>query len=210
MASQTAKRDLRKQLRLTLSNLSSSSIAYQSGIATAKFLSLPEYQNAKSIAVYLSMPSGELSTSRIVEDAFKSGKKVYIPYIHMSDKVSIMDMLSLESITEFKSLQPDKWGIPSLQPTQVVDRRNCLTEDGLDLVVMPGMAFDRGFRRLGHGKGYYDHFLTRYSNQSRIMPFLVALALQEQIVSENIPVVAHDWIIDAIVVGDGQYMDRRS
>lgn len=118
------------------------------------------------------MPSGELSTTKIVQDAFQSGKQVYIPYIHTVDRSSVMDMLALESMTEFESLQPDKWGIPSLQPTQIPGRRNCLSESGVDLIVMPGMAFDTGFRRLGHGKGYYDHFLTRYSKWSNKMPFL--------------------------------------
>ena len=142
------------------------------GVATDHFLSLPEYQNAKSIGVYLSMPVGELSTSGIVRDALTRGKNVYIPYIHTVEKYSIMDMLALESTEELESLQSDKWGIPSLHPRQIPGRRNCLTEDGLDLIVMPGMAFDEQFRRLGHGKGYYDHFLTRYSQLSNKMPFL--------------------------------------
>jgi 5-formyltetrahydrofolate cyclo-ligase len=210
MALQTAKRDLRKRMRETLSALSNASIVQQSNVATSKLLSLSEYQNAKSIAVYLSMPSGELSTRNIVQDAFQRGKDVYIPYIHTVEKVSVMDMLALESITEFESLQPDKWGIPSLQPTQVLGRRDCFSGKGLDLIVMPGMAFDSGFRRLGHGKGYYDHFLTRYSQWSSKMPFLVAMSLQEQLLAEDIPVMEHDWLIDAIVVGDGRYLDRRS
>ena len=193
-------------------------------VATTKLLSLAEYQNAKSIAVYLSMPSGELSTTGIVHDALKSGKNVYIPYIHTKDKTSVMDMLALGSMTEFESLQPDKWGIPSLQTTQIEGRQNGLTQ-GLDLIVMPGMAFDHGFRRLGHGKGYYDHFLTQYSKQTSKMPFLgkksetirlfpqlnsmiVALSLQDQLLSEEIPVVEHDWLVDAIVVGDGRYLNR--
>lgn len=141
-------------------------------MATNKLLSLSEYQNAKSVAVFLSMPSGELSTRSIVHDAFQRGKEVYIPYIHTVDKVSVMDMLALESINEFESLQPDKWGIPSLQPTQIPGRRDCFSGKGLDLIVMPGMAFDSEFRRLGHGKGYYDHFLKRYSQWSSKMPFL--------------------------------------
>jgi len=118
------------------------------------------------------MPTGELSTTSIVQDALQRGKKVYIPYIHTVDKTSVMDMLALESMTEFELLQPGKWGIPSLQPTQIPGRQNCFTGTGLDLIVMPGMAFDQGFRRLGHGKGYYDHFLTRYSKWSNKMPFL--------------------------------------
>jgi len=118
------------------------------------------------------MPAGELSTRNIVQDALQNGKKVYIPYIHKVDQLSIMDMLALNSMAEFESLQPDKWGIPSLQATQIPGRRNCFDATGLDLIVMPGMAFDQGFRRLGHGKGYYDHFLTRYSKWSNKMPFL--------------------------------------
>ncbi|KAJ5661501.1 uncharacterized protein N7477_009117 [Penicillium maclennaniae] len=208
MALQSAKRELRKQMRDTFGRLSTTSISQQSGVATAKFLSLAEYQNAKSIAVYLSMPTGELSTSSIVQDALRRGKDVYIPYIHTIDQTSVMDMLALESMTEFESLKPDKWGIPSLQPTQIPGRRNCLTESGLDLIVMPGMAFDRGFHRLGHGKGYYDHFLSRYSKWNKKMPFLVALSLQEQLLAQDIPVVEHDWLIDAIVVGDGRYLVR--
>ncbi|KAJ5263865.1 5-formyltetrahydrofolate cyclo-ligase [Penicillium angulare] len=186
MAFQTAKRDLRKHMRDALKNMSIAVISQQSGVATNRFLSLPEYQNANSIAVYLSMPTGELSTRSIVEDAFKRGKDVYIPYIHTVEKMSVMDMLALESMNEFESLQPDKWGIPSLQPTQVSGRRNGLKENGLDLIVMPGMAFDQEFRRLGH----------------------VALSLHEQMV-EEVPVMAHDWRIDALVIGDGQYLDRR-
>ncbi|KAJ6086349.1 5-formyltetrahydrofolate cyclo-ligase [Penicillium sp. IBT 16267x] len=209
MAFQTAKRDLRKRMRETLQKMPISLINQQSGVATRKFLSLPEYQNANSIAVYLSMPTGELSTSSIVKDAFANGKNVYIPYIHTVEKTSVMDMLALESMTEYESLQPDKWGIPSLLPVQVPGRRNGLTENGLDLIVMPGMAFDHRFRRLGHGKGYYDHFLTRYSQISKKMPFLVALSLQEQMV-EEIPVMAHDWRVDALVMGDGQYLNRQN
>ncbi|EKV05068.1 5-formyltetrahydrofolate cyclo-ligase, putative [Penicillium digitatum PHI26] len=198
MAFQAAKRDLRKRMRSTL----------QTSAATTNFLSLPEYQNAKSIAVYLSMPSGELSTTGIVKDALQRGKNVYIPYIHTHGKTSIMDMFALGSMSEFESLQLDKWEIPSLLSTQIEGRPNGLTQ-GLDLIIMPGMAFDRGFRRLGHGKGYYDHFLTRYSTSTGKMPFLVALSLQDQLLAEDIPVVEHDWLVDAIVVGDGQFLDRR-
>lgn len=39
---------------------------------------------------------------------------------------------------------------------------------------------------------------------------LVALSLQEQLLTEEIPVMDHDWLIDAVVVGDGRYLDRRS
>ncbi|KAK6813653.1 hypothetical protein RU639_010393 [Aspergillus parasiticus] len=228
---QTAKKDLRRKMRDVLQKIPADSIVNQSRVATSKLFSLTEYQNAKRIGVYLSMPSGELSTTAIVQDALIHGKEVFIPYIHnvelpsTQQKTSIMDMLALNSMEEFNSLAPDKWGIPSLAKTQVDTRKNCLggigvspsgsdkTTDGewgLDLIVMPGMAFDREFRRLGHGKGYYDHFLTRYSKEVESktttpkMPLLVALSLKEQTLpsTEHIPVANHDWPVDILIVGD--------
>ncbi|KAE8137901.1 hypothetical protein BDV38DRAFT_282513 [Aspergillus pseudotamarii] len=228
---QTAKKDLRRKMRDVLQKIPADTIVNQSRIATNKLFSLTEYQNAKRIGVYLSMPSGELSTTAIVQDALINGKEVFIPYIHnvelpsTQQKVSIMDMLALNSMEEFNSLTPDKWGIPSLAKTQVGTRKNCLgglgvspsgaekTADGnwgLDLIVMPGMAFDHEFRRLGHGKGYYDHFLTRYSKEIESktttpkMPLLVALSLKEQTLpsTEQIPVANHDWPVDVLIVGD--------
>jgi len=75
-----------------------------------------------------------------------------------------MDMLSLHSLADYQSFKPDNWGIPTIPGDSISARRNCLEgeESGLDLIVMPGVAFDEGFKRLGHGKGYYDYFLARY------------------------------------------------
>lgn len=73
-----------------------------------------------------------------------------------------MDMLSIESCADYHSLEPDSWGIPSIPKHSLPHRKNCLEDGGLDIVVVPGVAFDEGFRRLGHGKGYYDYFLARY------------------------------------------------
>lgn len=195
-----AKKDLRKKMRDILRTMPNESLAAQSTTACATLLALPEYRKASRIAVFLSMPSGELSTTNIVQDALKTGKEVFIPYIHLVEtpasspkKTSIMDMLSLASREEFEQLVPDTWGIPSLQTSQIPGRRNCFgglgvsmqsatvatNRAGLDLIVMPGMAFDYKFRRLGHGRGYYDHFLTRYSKyategrtETSKMPFL--------------------------------------
>lgn len=79
-----------------------------------------------------------------------------------------MDMLLVFSLADYQSFEPDKWGIPSVSESSVPARVNCLEEGepGLDLMVMPGVAFDEGFRRLGHGKGYYDYFLARYMQVS--------------------------------------------
>lgn len=142
-------------------------------VATQALQNLAVYEKATSISVFLSMPGAELQTTGIVEHALRSGKRVFVPYI--TRKPPVMEMLQLENEHDFKSLKPDKWGIPSLDAASIEARTNCFghkgvnstassqsPERGLDLILMPAVAFDQSFDRLGHGKGYYDRFLTRY------------------------------------------------
>lgn len=159
---------------------------------------MPEYKNARSISIFMSMPSGEINTDQVTKDALRTGKQVFVPYIYKpkqprSDDLpaSIMDMLHLDSERDYASLQPDRWGIPSIPKDTVSERANAFggkdltdgappTPDaaGLDVILMPCMAFDQELNRLGHGKGYYDNFITRYcsgktvSGQERKKPFL--------------------------------------
>jgi len=73
----------------------------------------------------------------------------------------------------------------------------------LDVIFMPGVAFDRAFARLGHGKGYYDRFINAYTSERAHRPLLVALALREQIVpTGQIPMSEHDIPVDVIVSPD--------
>ena len=159
---------------------------------------MPEWKAAKRVSVYLSMPSGEIETMQIVEAAFDQGKRVFVPYIYRrkdapaNQPKSIMDMLELSSKAEFQSFKTDKWGIPSIPEDSVCSRRNSfgsagrtngelpkapVESAGLDLIVMPGMAFDKQFGRLGHGRGFYDFFLQQCQDHSTsdknvTMPFL--------------------------------------
>ena len=161
-------------------------------------LSLPEYQKARSLSVYLSMPRGEISTGPIVKDALQAGKRVFVPYIYSKPVQpdpeaprSIMDMVLLHSREDYETLAPDSWGIPTPSEASLGGRSSCLngaeyddcdrkvTDEGsIELIIMPGMAFDKAFGRLGHGKGYYDFFLRQYYEKSapdgsrHHMPFL--------------------------------------
>ncbi|OJD18797.1 5-formyltetrahydrofolate cyclo-ligase [Emergomyces pasteurianus Ep9510] len=256
---QTAKKELRRKLRKVLSEVSKESVIAQSSIAMRNLLALPEYLAAKKLSIYLSMPSGEISTAAIVRDAFSRGKQVYVPYLYQPDpaapatqgRSSVMDMLALRSLEDYESLREDKWGIPTLDSNTISSRRNCLggygvparvtaqsssagTEvesesetafddgSGLDMIVMPGVAFDEQLRRLGHGKGYYDHFINRLrSNRQNVAgeckagmrkPHLVALALAEQLLpqGEKIPVADHDCPVDALIIGNGRILTSSS
>ncbi|KAF2763130.1 nagb/rpia/CoA transferase-like protein [Pseudovirgaria hyperparasitica] len=198
-ALKVSKTELRLKMKAALSALSHDDIATQTSMAVRNLKNMPEYQRARRISIFLSMPSGEISTSAIVRDALASGKEVFIPYTykaithHDGQPSSVMDMVKLWSMNDYDSLKPDRWGIPTPSPDSIPERRNSFDSKGitnhsiasrssLDLIVMPGMGFDTELGRLGHGKGFYDYFLWRCSQQLGTadytrMPFLGKLTL---------------------------------
>jgi len=196
--------------------------------------SFKPYKEATRISIFLSMPGGEIQTDAIVRDALQSGKQVFVPYLHKTaleaknSPTRVMDMVQLKGLADYESLKPDKWGIPSIDPATVNERNRILgggAEDeksdlpGLDLILMPGVAFDYDevtghIRRLGHGKGFYDYFISRYSkvyslrdDSGRPSVLLYALALKEQFLmhpeEEGIPVGPLDEPPHGVLLGDG-------
>lgn len=189
-----AKKDFRKEIKSRLKQLSEDEIKEQSRKAQDLILGLKQYRDAQTLSIYLSMPKAEAQTDKIVHEALNNGKRVFVPYIHQPRTgPKIIDMLRLASVSEYENLQRDSWGIPSLPADSVESRENAMggkglsagdnppeTEDGegrkgegtLDLVVMPGVAFDQGMNRLGHGRGFYDAYLSRFCADGTRKPYL--------------------------------------
>lgn len=193
---------------------------------------------ARRLSVFLSMPSGEIQTDAIVRDALLAGKEVFVPYLHKNPVASpslparVMDMVRLRDLADYESLQPDKWGIPSIDPATVHERQRVLGSPDappsgstlLDLVLMPGVAFDTdpdtgAIRRLGHGKGFYDYFVSRHCAKAaslgqRESPVLLyGLALSEQFLSPSegaVPVGPLDQPLDGLILGSGEVKAPRA
>lgn len=111
-----------------------------------------------------------------------------------------MVFLEVASEEELASWKPNGWGIrePPLEPNRAQAPRDV----GLDVVVVPGVAFDVQGARCGQGMGFYDTFLAKYAASKRPMPRLVALALSVQIVG-CVPVTEHDWNVDEVLFEPG-------
>lgn len=181
------------------------------------------------------MPTGEIQTDAIVRDALGAGKEVFIPFLHKNPVAApglparVMDMVRLRDLADYETLQPDKWGIPSIDPASVPARQRIFGGPDaqhadstlLDLVLMPGVAFDTdpnggAIRRLGHGKGFYDYFLYRHGlkagslGRQRESPvLLLGLALSEQFLSPSegaVPVGPLDQPLDGLILGNGEIM----
>ncbi|KNZ78303.1 putative 5-formyltetrahydrofolate cyclo-ligase [Termitomyces sp. J132] len=189
-------------MSVLLNALTSASIEEQSRAVTAQILSLPAFQQARSVSCYLSMPSGELDTSSLVSEILRCGKTLFVPKIDQS-KGGHMDFLKVYEKEDLDSFPRGSWGIkePPSQ-WQGSPRDSALDERiaGLDIIFVPGVAFDRSFCRLGHGKGYYDHLIASFSSTKKSKPLLVALAFQEQVLEKDkVPIEPHDWSMDLIV-----------
>ena len=113
-------------------------------------------------------------------------------------------VLGLFRLTDLDELAPGTLGIvePKSELRAFVDRQVSLNE--VDLVLVPGVAFDRRGGRLGHGQGYYDKLLAA---ASRDVP-LVAPAFECQLFGE-IPMLPHDVFMDKVVTEDAVYQGRR-
>ncbi|KAK1921129.1 5-formyltetrahydrofolate cyclo-ligase [Papiliotrema laurentii] len=124
----------------------------------------------------------------------------------------LMEMLRLYTNEDLEQCPLDKWGIldPGLRRFDVDEQRENVFDagaDDLDLILLPGVAFDDECNRLGRGKAYYDRFLHRYTT-ARKRPLLIALALTPQILplGEKIPTTPNDFRLDGVVSPVGVVM----
>ncbi|KAI9017479.1 5-formyltetrahydrofolate cyclo-ligase [Gaertneriomyces semiglobifer] len=195
------KNALRKETRQRLAQLPADIVDQESKRIVQRLLALKEYRDSKNISVFVSMPSGEIQTAEIIRDLLDSGKNCYIPRCDGDN----MEMVKLRSWHDYETLPLNKWKIP--EPPLNEKRETALDRDGLDLIVMPGLAFDKSGWRLGHGKGYYDKYLQRARDWSQqhgsSAPVTVALALSEQIVDAPVPRDEYDQRPDILLTPSG-------
>ncbi|KAL3965350.1 hypothetical protein ACCO45_002354 [Purpureocillium lilacinum] len=209
-----AKQQLRSLMKRRLSSVPQESVTVQTPDTGRNiFESLRDfkpYKDATRISIYLSMPAAEVQTDAIVRDALAAGKQVFVPYLHKSPletpdtPARVMDM-------HRPGHRPRAPAHPRGPDAQRSDAAT------LDLMLMPGVAFDfdeaGSVRRLGHGKGFYDFFLNRYlakqgSSTERPPLRLYGLALTEQLLAsgsgEEVPTGAHDRRLHGLVLGSGE------
>lgn len=141
-----------------------------------------EYRRATRIFTYVALPS-EVQTRELIEKSLRLRKRVFVPAINLQTKeISIFEIWNTKS--DFKK---GPYGIP-----EPLKRRPGKPEQ-LDLVVVPGLGFDRKGMRLGRGEGYFDRFLTRTAKAPKI-----GLAFREQMVCK-IPTAPHDIPVHRVI-----------
>ena len=179
---------LRERIKKLRSRYSAGILKNKSGLIKSLLVSLPEYKNSRVVMFYVSTIR-EVFTHDLIESAIAEGKKVAVPFIPPEE-----DVMYPCPIEEFRDLKCRPWGI--LQPT----KEKCSKSQAAfpDLVIVPGLAFDRVGNRLGRGRGFYDRFLRLVD---RKIP-KIALAFSYQVI-ERIPIASNDVPVDKIITEDG-------
>ena len=163
-------------------------------------ITLPEYQNAGTVLWYVDARN-ELMTQAAVSDQLNSGKEIVVPYCTKGEQgENKLGLWRLESMDElvvgkWKILEPprEEWDRPDKQ----------ISEQELDLVIVPGVAFGRDGARLGNGQGYYDRLLSKISNSC----VLLGLCYESQLLG-NITMESHDIYVDRVVTQSRVYEGR--
>jgi len=158
----------------------------QASQAVARRLcALQAFRRAKTVMVYLPLPY-ELDTSAIIRRARRLRKRIVVPVSVTKTRRIIPTLLSDDG-----AVQAGPYGIPEPVTPRVV-----VSVAAIDLVVVPGVAFDRRGYRLGHGQGYYDRFLKRLPEA---VP-RVGIGFACQLV-DRLPAASWDVPLDRVLTG---------
>lgn len=177
------KKEIRKDKIRTLKKLSGIEKQAAEEKIYANLFRSRYWQQASTVALTMAQEF-ELNTLPIVEEAWKTNKKIVMP---RAKKERVMDFVLYNEHTPMKNssfglLEPD----PTLQP---------IAKNAIDLVVVPGLGFSKDGYRIGFGGGYYDRFLADFSGKK------IALVLKEQQIDFWNP-EPFDIPMDALVMED--------
>lgn len=180
------KKDLRKKyinIRKNIDNKQEKSIEIIN-----KLIQEEKYIKSKTIGLYNSLPD-EVDTEKLIKYSFLLDKIVLLPRI-------IDKELMFYQVKEFEELIKNSFGI--YEP--VMDHNKLLKKEEIDLIIVPGVCFDKERNRLGFGKGYYDRYLENSNVET------IAICFEEQILDDDIlPTEVTDKKVRKIITNKNIY-----
>ena len=163
-----------------------------------KFIALTEYQSATTAMWYIDCRSETRTKKHLQQEIEKQDKKIIVPYCTVDDKGD--NKLGLWHLESFDELIVGKWNI--LEPPRELwgnPDKEAKPEE-LDIVMVPGVGFDKNGGRMGNGQGYYDRLLEKVRKDCP----LVAICYESQLCDE-ILVGPHDIFMDKVITEKAVY-----
>ncbi len=181
------KNHLRKKLKKMLSQIPPDVASVKSRAAAGRVISLDAFAQAEVVMLYLPIP-GEVDTKPIAQAAWAKGKTVVAPTACYNCRT----MRPIFCRPEDEEMFHPHHGLR--QPHRATGE---VPIEQIDLLVVPGMAFDKQCNRLGRGGGFYDRFLAN----PQLHAATVGIAFAEQIV-DSLPIQPNDRPVGLVVTDE--------
>ena len=183
-ATRTCKERLRKRVLATRMGLDRGQVEVSGQAILKRVLGLEAYRRAKLVHTYVSSKENEVDTRTLICTCLAQDKRVAVPVVMPGTKT-----LAHALIDGLDQLVVGPWGLAQPDPAAATWLP---AEARIDLVVVPGLAFDRRGQRIGWGGGYYDRFLAQ------VQAVKIGLCYDE-LVLDCIPGEPHDVPVDMVV-----------
>jgi len=174
------KKVIRQTIREQRNELDAAWTEATSTLICERIQSLAPFNEAEMVGIYLALP-GEVQLDALIEYCRELGKRICIPVYDSALKTCVMAEWHANA-----ELVAGKWDV--LEPSE--QRR--ISDDNIDLMLVPGVAFDKNGERLGRGGGYYDRMLKHSS------AYHVGVAFQFQII-DALTTESHDMPMELVV-----------
>lgn len=171
------KQSLRNEMLKKRKELAEEERKFLSERVMQKLLGLPEFRKAKKIGFYLAKDD-EVQTLAMIKHCWVEGKEVLVPVVEGEG----MKFVKYSPVHQTKN---GSYNIPEPEKKEYAT--------GKDLVVVPGVVFDRKGNRIGRGRAYYDKYLK---GKRKVLKVGVAFSFQ---VVDSLPKEGHDVPVDIIV-----------
>lgn len=153
------KREMRAEVEARLQAMHDDDILAKSTALCTRAHGLAAQRRFDGACIYLSMGK-EVQTGVLAESLFRNSKRVFVPKIMGRDHNDLR-MFEAQSLEQIAAFPKNKWNIPEPPKAEVLASADPIDAGGIDVVFMPGVAFDTRRARLGHGKAYYGECCLR-------------------------------------------------
>ena len=190
VSNQEKKSILRKEILHKRNSLNQSEISRKSKLIQENLIKSSEFIKSKSIGLYLPIGS-EVETWNIITHTLNSGKTLLLPRIVANDiRYYIVEQRHFEK----DIFDRNRFGIKEPKITNA-------NIEFIDLLIIPGIAFDSYGYRIGYGHGYYDKYLT-----NKKFSRCIGLAFDFQFIKNRIPIFYYDQKIDILITERGAHI----
>lgn len=170
---------------------------FLSEIICTKFVSQQEYILANTVMWYLHCRS-EVRTIKAVNLAIENSKRIVIPYCTKDQKGN--NKLELWLLEDLSELIAGTWGILEPPESRWGESGKEVLPEELDLIMVPGVAFDKTGGRLGNGAGYYDRLLSEINTDAHLTAVCYESQMCNKVVMEK-----HDVYMHTILTENSTY-----